>query len=310
MIDVSDYDKFDYDYSTYWKERGYENNAEKIILNKIFQYKRGDWFVDIGGSYGRLTSTYYDQYKNPIIVDYSLKTLQRNYELMKSKYPNATLIAANAYKLPFKESTFDASLMVRVLHHIEKPEIYLKEMKRVLKNNSLYVQEYANKIHIKARIKAIIKRDFSIFSKEPYKQPTQENLEGSSKEERQIFYNYHPAHIKSMFEENGFTVKRKHGCSFLRSQIAKKLVSENILVDIERFLQATLSWSNIPPSIILETKLKKKETKEEEHTAVKDILVCPSCKDSLSFENDTTATCKKCKTSFYKKESVWDFRVK
>ena len=62
MTDVSDYDKFDYDYSQYWNSRMYEDMAEKHLLHKLFSNKKGEVFLDIGGSYGRLTSTYYDKY--------------------------------------------------------------------------------------------------------------------------------------------------------------------------------------------------------------------------------------------------------
>ena len=166
MTEISNYDHFDYDYSEYWKGRTYENESEKMILSEIFSNYKGKWFLDVGGSYGRLTSTYYNRYSHPIVLDYSLKTLQKNYPIIQSKYPNTIFIAANAYKMPFKEDTFDGALMVRVLHHIEKPDLYFKELKRILYNNSVYVQEFANKIHIKARIRAILKKDFSIFNTE------------------------------------------------------------------------------------------------------------------------------------------------
>ena len=67
--------------------------------------------------------------------------------------------------MPFKDNSFDGGLMVRVLHHIEKPKTYIKEVSRILNNNSTYVQEYANKVHIKAAIKSVFKLNFDIFQK-------------------------------------------------------------------------------------------------------------------------------------------------
>jgi len=132
MTKVTDYDLFGYDYTNYWKDRRYENESEKMLLSKIFRNKNGNWFLDIGGSYGRLTSTYYSKYTNPVILDYSLQTLTKNKDILKTKYPNIQLIAANAYKLPFKDNSFDGALMVRVLHHIEKPSTYFKELFRTI----------------------------------------------------------------------------------------------------------------------------------------------------------------------------------
>lgn len=310
MTDISDYDKFDYDYTTYWNKRGYENSAEKHILNKIFYTQRGKWFLDIGGSYGRLTSTYYEQYDKSIILDYSLKTLQRNRETLLNKYPNTELIAANAYKMPFKQNSFDGALMVRVLHHIEKPGSYFKELKRVLGDNASYIQEYANKIHIKARIKALIKLNFDIYSKEPYQQPTVNTPEGSKEDQESIFYNYHPKYIKDLLKENNFQIEKKFGCSFLRSPFIKKLMSENLMMFFEKLMQITLSWTDISPSIILETKLLKNSKEKQEANELKDILVCPSCKETLLFHGDDSATCEKCSQTFFKKDGIWDFRVK
>ena len=311
MTNISDYDRLNYDYSQYWKERLYENLAEKNLLNKIFERKRGNWFLDIGGSYGRITSTYYNSYKYPVILDYSLNTLVKNKEVIKSRYPKITLIAANAYKMPFKESSFDAGLMVRVLHHIEEPEKYFKEARRVFTKEATYVQEFANKVHIKAKTRALFRKDFDFFSEEPYEQPIGKNLEGSKKEEGGIFLNYHPLHIKRLLEKNKFYIEKKFGCSFLRSQAIKKLLGTDLMIFIEKILQKTLSWSNIPPSIFFETTLEKKplEKEREQSSKLRDILACPSCKGNLTFDGDDDAKCKKCNLEFSKKDDIWDFRI-
>jgi len=310
MPDISEYDKLNYDYSSYWTQRVYENLSEKNILNKLFSEKKGQWFLDVGGSYGRLASTYAQQYKKPVIMDYSLRTLQKNREIIKSKYPNIELIAANAYKMPFRKDSFDGALMVRVLHHIEKPKEYFKEIKRVLRNNSTYVQEFANKVHIKAKIRALRNLDLDFFDQKPYEQPIGKNLEGSKKGKGGIFLNYHPQYIRQLLSSLGFNVKRKSGCSFLRSPFIKKLFSQEIMFFFERIMQNTLSWTNIPPSIFFEAEVKKKSTNKETLDNIEDILVCPSCKGNLDFSSKDMASCKNCSTTFLKKEDIWDFRIK
>lgn len=304
---ISDYDMFSYDYSKYWTKRRYEDLAEKNLLNGIFKEKKGDWFIDIGGSYGRLTSTYSTRYKNPVILDYSAKTLRSNYEVLKNKYPNIELIAANAYKMPLKDNVFDGGVMVRVLHHIENPEGYLKELKRIMKPKATYVQEFANKIHLKATIRAIFKGNFEIFSKEVYKQPSISLTEGTAENIEGIFLNYHPSHIKELLSKNGFEQKKKVGCSFLRIPFLKTLFNDNILLFLEKIMQKTLSWTDISPSIFVETEVKKKKIKTKEYQKLEDILVCPECKGNLVF-NENVAKCKKCKKEYRKKDNVWDFR--
>lgn len=310
MTKVTDYDFFEYDYANYWSNRRYENEAEKILLSKIFGSKNGNWFLDIGGSYGRLSSTYCKKYTNPIILDYSLQTLVKNKDILKTKYPNIQLIAANAYKLPFKDNTFDGALMVRVLHHIEKPSTYLEELHRVMNRNSFYIQEFANKVHLISTLKAFIRLDFKFFSKEPYQQPTKGNFEGTKSGEEAIFFNYHPKYVKELLTKCGFTVVKKHGCSYIRSAFLKKIFGEELMILKERILQPLLSWSNIPPSVVFESIIKKDIKENVAHTfELEDILACPKCKGTLSITNNE-ARCKKCSLTFVKESDIWDFRIK
>ncbi|MBP8979499.1 class I SAM-dependent methyltransferase [Candidatus Dojkabacteria bacterium] len=305
---VSDYDQFSYDYSQYWKKRRYEDLAEKTLLDKIFEEKRGDWFLDVGGSYGRLTNSYYSKYQHPVILDYSAKTLRNNWEIIKNKYPNTELIAANAYKMPFKENVFDGALMVRVLHHIEHPESYYKELRRILTNDAEYVQEFANKVHIKAMVRALLKGNFKFFSTEPYAQPALTMAEGSDNVEG-IFYNFHPKHVKKLLMEQGFTIKKKRGCSFLRSPFLKKLFNDDTLLFLEKIARSIFSWTNIPPSVVFDTILKKEDKRKEKYEKIEDILCCPQCKGNLEIEQDSASCSKKCNITFEKKDNVWDFRV-
>jgi len=310
MTKVTDYDFFGYDYANYWSNRRYENEAEKILLTKIFRNKNGNWFLDIGGSYGRLSPTYYKKYKNPIILDYSLRTLIKNKDILRSKYPNIQLIAANAYKLPFKDNTFDGALMVRVLHHIEKPSIYFGELNRVMNRNSFYIQEFANKVHLISSLKAIARLNFKFFSKEPYQQPTKGNFEGTKSGEEAIFFNYHPQYVKELLTNNGFTVIKKYGCSYIRSAFIKKMFGEELMILKEKFLQPLFSWSNIPPSIVYESYIKKDLSKQMQNTSLlEDILVCPKCKGELTITNNQ-AKCKNCSSTFVKENDIWDFRIK
>jgi ubiquinone/menaquinone biosynthesis C-methylase UbiE len=309
MIEVSNYDFFDYDYAQYWKVRQYEDLAEKHVLGQIFSSKKGKWFVDIGGSYGRLTPTYYNSYTNPILLDYSLKTLQKNYSVIKKQFPNVELIAANAYHMPFKEDAFDGGLMVRVLHHISEPVVYFNELKRVMHNNSSYVQEFANKVNLKASLRAIFHLNFKFFSKEPYQQPTSKNFEGTETGQEAIFFNYHPSFVAGTLRNIGFKIQNKYGCSYLRFPILKKILGDNNMLKIEYILQKLLKTTNIPPSVIYETKLQKaKSITNEKMNKLEDILVCPKCLGELTFRNNIAA-CKCCDKTFKKEENIWDFRI-
>jgi ubiquinone/menaquinone biosynthesis C-methylase UbiE len=307
MKKIADYDTVNYDYSTYWEKREYEHKSEIIALKRLLKDVKGQWFLDIGGSYGRLLPIYNKSFVNCIIVDYSLKTLQRNYKEIKQKAPNTYLIAANAYNLPFRNNSFDTSLMVRVLHHIIKPEQYFKEVYRILSPNGIYIQEFANKFHIKAIIKAFLLFDFSLFKKGPYQQVDKGHHEGSRKHVKVPFFNYSSFWIKKNLKKAGLTPKEKVSCSFLRLSLLKNNINLNTLLTIEKTLQYLFSFMNISPSIFIKSTVKKKGAKQK-YNRVEDLLVCPSCKNSLSFSNNR-AICNTCKKTYHKKDNIWDYRI-
>lgn len=307
MNKIANYDTLSYDYRQYWKDREYENSAERVVLEKLLKNEKGNWFIDIGGSYGRLTPSYYKKYNNCIILDYSLKTLQNNYEYIQKNFSNTTMIAANAYHLPFKDAAFDGGLMVRVLHHIEKPNEYFTEAYRVFRNQAIYIQEYANKKHLKAIFKALFKLDFSVFNKTPYQQPTKENYEGARKGAYVPFFNYHPKWINETLQKEGFKILSTVGCSFFRINLLKKIFNTNILISLEMIAQSFFSWCNISPSIFVKSSVEKKNSTDK-YTKLEDILSCPKCKDELDIDRNS-AVCKNCKEKYEKKENIWDFRV-
>ena len=197
--------------------------------------------------------------------------------------------------------------MVRVLHHLDEPEVYFKEIGRVLKSSSSYIQEFANKMHIKARIKALFRGDLSFFHKKPYQQPTIGNFEGTTNQPA-TFLNYHPKHIRKLFRLANIKILKRFGCSYLRIPFLKKNLNTKILIKIERFLQKIFSWSNISPSIFFIGKSIKPTLNEKRFRSLEEILVCPNCKSTLIFSGNS-AKCNKCNKEYSKYNNIWDFRV-
>ncbi len=307
MTEISDYDEYKYDYREYWKDRGYEHEAEKMIIKKYAQDIEGGFILDIGGSFGRMLEVLYSQKGTPIIADYSMETLQMNKEFILPQYPRTKLIAANAYYLPFKKNTIDNSTLIRVLHHIVKQSRLTEEVQRVMKKDGIFIIEYANKLHLKARIKWLVTLNFKNFSEEPYQQPTQGNFEGVREGETSVFLNYHPKNITKLLHKSGFKVLKKTNCSFFRINFLKKTIPLSILLFFEKIFQKLLSWTNITPSIILKTKQIAGE-KDKTFKKFEDILCCPKCKSDFRISKES-AECKKCKKTFKKENDIWDFRI-
>jgi len=308
MAEISNYDGENYDYKTYWGERAYEDRAEKLALKRLMKNSSGKRFIDIGGSFGRNIPLYADKYDEFVIMDYSLKTLLKYEKEILDKYPKAKLVAGNAYNMPFVKDSFDGAMTIRVLHHLEEPEIYFKEVSRILNHNGMLIQEIANKIHIKAVLRWIFSGNIEMLDKKPYTQPTVRNSEKEGSHEEGVFLNFHPTHIKEIMKINGFTNFVKSSCSFVRIPLLKHILPTSLLIVIEKVMQALFSRTNIAPSIFYKAKVVKPvQTKNMTDKSFNEILCCPKCTARLDI-NKTTAKCTKCDTEYTKHSTVWDLR--
>lgn len=308
---VVNYDDHHYNYKSYWAKRDYENLVEQRTIKKLLGKNSFSTFLDIGGSFGRILPTYYKKATNPIILDYSLETLQRNYATLTKLYPKIKLIAGNAYKLPFKSNTISGGIMVRTLHHIENPKRYFNELQRVLINKALYIQEFANKLHAKAIFKAFLKGNFKFFSQKPYQQPSQGSYEGAKPGEEYVFLNFTSKYIKSLLSYNGFDIYKELGTSFFRIPFLKNHLPPNTLASMDMLLQFIPFIQTLSPSIYLKTRVKKEENRKKNANLnqISSILACPRCKGTLKEIGESELKCCTCNISFYKKKNIWDLRV-
>lgn len=302
------YDDHHYNYKSYWKNRNYENIVEQNTLKKLLKRHTFDTFIDIGGSFGRALPTYYNRAQLPIIIDYSIETLQKNYAEIKSKYPRTELIAGNAYHLPFLPSSISGGMMIRTLHHIEFPDKYLAEVKEVLSPNGIYIQEYANKHHIKAMLKALFKRNWTFFNHEPYQQPSQGYYEGAKAGESYVFLNFSNKFITALLKKNGFKIKKEIGTSFFRIPAIKKFVPTPTLVQLDLLLQKIPGIQTLAPSVYIKTSLEKTQVARNTDTNIYRLLACPKCKTQLTQEDEIHLKCYTCNTMYEKKNNIWDLR--
>ena len=307
MTRISDYDTYDYDYSDYWADRSYEDKAERhsivTLLNQVDA--KGRAFLDLGGSFGRLTDVYAKRYDYAIIADYSLQTLQKYRDEIVKQNPNTVLIAANVYKQPFKDGVIDGGVMIRVAHHLENIPEAMTETQRVLSPGAFFIQEYANKNHIKAVIRAVFKMNFSFFKAEPYQQPSTGSLEGSKEES--IFLNFPPKYMDKVVREANLDQVNYRGTSFLRIPRLKRYLSPEVMMSIEKFLQGLPLVGLLSPSVHLLLN-KKGERSGTEYKEFEELLCCPSCNSDLTFSKDS-AHCPVCNCDYNKRKGVWDFRV-
>lgn len=249
---IAYYDDPSYDYSEYWREREYENEADKIALRKLLQLvSTKELVVDIGAGFGRLTSIYAPLFKQCILVDPSKRLLREAQKLTK-KCKNLTFKRAFAERLPFRDKSVDVILCIRTFHHLRSPQLAIKEFARLLKPGGSLILEFANKLHLKNCLKSILALDFSCFSQKP---------EDISQQKEEIpFLNYHPQHVKFLLQTNGFRIIKACSVSNFRHPLIKKLVPLPLLLSLESGVSLLSSHFSclLGPSIFI---LAQKENK-------------------------------------------------
>lgn len=313
-MEISNYDEENYDYREYWNGRAYEDAAEKIALKKLLKGTSGKRYIDVGGSFGRNIELVGKSFKEVVILDYSLNTLLKYEKEILDRYPNAKLVAGNAYKLPFAKNSFDGGMSIRVLHHLNEPEQYFKELGRILASSALYIQEVANKVHFKATLKWMLKGQVEMLDEKPYQQPTRNSKQKEGSTTEGVFMNFHPDFIKKEMHKNGFLRLKSLGCSFFRIPGIKKILPLNVLVGLEKVAQIFMGGSYFTPSILIRGTMIKNTDPGKINSMVNlnadftSILRCPECKSKLSISGDT-AKCAKCSKSYTKHSTVWDLRA-
>lgn len=240
------YDEFDY--SLYWKGRDYEDKAEKIALKKFFSLiPLKDSLIDIGAGFGRHTKIYASLFKKCLLVDPATNLLTLAQTRFK-RYSNLTFQVGSVEKLPVKPESFQTALLVRVIHHLKKPEDAFREIFRVLKPGGFLILEFANKIHFLARIRALIKGNFSF----PSNLSDQEQRSPESIREGKIsFLNHHPQKIEKELRKAGFIIVSRLSVSNLRFPLFKRIIPSSFLLFLENLLQKPLAKFYFGPSIFV-----------------------------------------------------------
>ncbi len=289
------YKNAEYAYSkVFWgedKNRQYENEADQLLLRNAIR-EDTKWIADLGGGFGRLIPTLKKRSKNVVIVDASLDLLRE----AKATYgddPSVQYIRANVYHLPFKDQSLESAVCMRVMHHIENPDLFFKELNRVLQK-SLYL-EFPNKKHILQQFRFYFLQDntIDIFSSRPEMRD-------------KMFLNYTLRFMKShILKETIFSIQKISGASFLRHTHLKKL-PKRILLAGESFLQRISFFAEWAPSILL-TLRKNADTPPKEFSDLHEIVVCPICRGSL-FINEQHIACEAGHT-FEMEEGILDLFI-
>jgi demethylmenaquinone methyltransferase/2-methoxy-6-polyprenyl-1,4-benzoquinol methylase len=87
----------------------------------------GPRLADIGGGTGNYAMALQREGWDPVVIDRSPEMLAR------AREKGLTTLAADAQRLPLADASFDAAMLVSMLHHVEDPAAALTEAQRILR---------------------------------------------------------------------------------------------------------------------------------------------------------------------------------
>ena len=286
---VCNYEGSDYQ-TSFWEQggRAYEDACETIALRRMLP-EHGRHLLELGAGAGRNTPRY-KGYEKITLLDYSRTQLEQARARLGDS-PSYRYVAADIYRLPFVDGTFDGATMIRTLHHMQDAPRALAQTRRVLEPGAVFILEYANKRNLKSMLRYLLKRqDWS-----PY---TLEQVEYLP-----LNFDFHPAAIRNWMRECGFHILRTLTVSHFRVGFLKRTLPVGLLAWLDSIASLTGNWWQITPSVFLKT-----QCNSDGKTAMGDqFFACPACGAPLK---DTPPKLKcTCGKSYPVKDGIYDFRL-
>ena len=299
-IKIPDYSKGDY--ASFWKgkERQYFDEVEKHIIDKLLP-KKGRWFIDLGCGFGRFKEIYLDRYENIVMLDFSEPLLKQamtsvNYH----KFPNVYFILADIYNLPFRERVFDASLMTRVFHHLQEPDLVIKQLCRILLHQGKMVFNFDNIRNLREIIKYLRKKT----DLNPFK------IDHLNIQKDDLLYYSHPLYVKKLLYSFQFNIVKEMGVGLFYGSLFSDAYHP---AAIEKRLSRIMGKYFLSMLIFIKAVLQTKETVEfsqrNKPAKLIELLVCPDCKGAEIVQKQPNLLCLNCQRSFPIKERMFDLRI-
>ena len=289
---VIDYEGSDYQ-TSFWEEGGreYEDRCEQIALKRLLP-DQGELLLEIGAGAGRNTPRY-EGFKRVVLLDYSLTQLQQAQTYL-GRNRSYTYVAGNVYHLPFVDGLFDGSTMIRTLHHMKDSLSALRQIKRVLRDGSPFILEYANKQNLKAILRYWLGRqDWDPFSLEPI-------------EFTELNFDFHPRMIRQSLSETGFKLNKQLTVSHFRINPLKRIIPAGLLAALDSLFQPTGAWWQYSPSVFT----RSTALGSGAPAPGKGFFQCPDCGTALPDQaaSATQLECPACGKTYPIVDGIYDFR--
>lgn len=275
--------------TAFWPGREYEDQAERIALRHMLP-KGGARLCEIGAGFGRLADEYRG-YEQVILLDYSWSMIRAAARRLHHD-PRFLFVAADLYDLPFADSALDTAVTVRVLHHVVDVPSAFAEVARVVSPQGAYVTEFANKRHLKARLRRW-------WTGRP---PDLDSLEPS--EYLRMHFDFHPRFIADRLRAGGFDIRDKRAVSEFRLAALKRVFPARLLSGLDGLLQHPLARLDLTPSVFM----RSQSTKPGEPVITQALWRCLSCGSTDLEASGEALACPACSRSYPIVDGVIDFR--
>lgn len=288
---ICDYENSSY-HGDFWQDQGreYEDLAERTALHRLLPAS-GRRLLDIGAGFGRL-SEFYADYDQVVLLDYS-RSLLREAQNRLGRDDRIRYVAADFYAMPFAESAFDTTMMVRVIHHVEDVPALLDQVAHVLGHHGSYVLEFASKRHLKSILRYLFRQQqWNPFDLTPY-------------EFVEMNFNFHPSWMRARLLDAGFHVKRQLTVSHFRLGLLKRLVPARILAAFDGAFQPTGNWWQLTPSVFLLCSAGTHKGAPFSHY----LFACPVCSAIQLDESDEAIACTNCGRRWPIDDGIYDFKT-
>jgi ubiquinone/menaquinone biosynthesis C-methylase UbiE len=290
---VCDYEGSDYQ-ARFWEKGGrdYEDRCEAIALKRLLP-KSGRLMLELGAGAGRNTLRY-QGFEHVVLLDYSRTQLQQaQRQLGTSK--RFIYVAADIYRLPFIGNLFDATTMIRTLHHMADAPAALRQVRGILQPGGTFILEYANKQNLKAILRYLLHlQTWSPFTIEPV-------------EFAPLNFDFHPRAVRNWLRDAGFKALAILAVSHFRVGVLKRTIPANILAGFDSLFQWTGALWQFTPSVFI------KATSESGQlhsipTNPKEFFKCPECGHAPLADQGERLLCQACNRTWKIVNGIYDFR--
>lgn len=268
------------EYKDFWKglQKRKQDELEHTLVRGLLPAV-GQRIIDVGCGYGRLADCYIQRFKQVVMVDGSISLLRQAQDRTEGQ---AIYVACDVSHLPFRANSFDAVLLIRVLHHIENSQSILNELHRLLCRNGYFIFSYCNKRNAKRVIGWLLGK----YSDNPF------SLGPAGVGSTLI--SHHPVAINQMLQESGFTDLNSYGVGVL-DKIAGKLGPSGKWIPSGKRLSKFLGKSSMAPWIISRSTAINNSSLIDAR-GFDNLLQCPVCGGELrgTYNTYRCLVCRRC----------------